>query len=409
MRDWKFWLIMVVLLVICFIFFGCLPKGRTPGREACTIVGSGAGVSSGSFRYVDVMGDDIDQPGLRMDLYGGENGYYCKNNGVGGIEIVHVDWVWCESDGITGSNGSVTVCGKADRSGDSSHTGITGMVLSKPGTSGCVCSAQFNYHSIPTSQDMSLAYGCASTPPWIEHTIPSALSNLTDEEQAVVAGGPSEPLTNGIEAVACRLVQQRGNVFSGGQWTKAINSVMPVNLTDEYDYMRYSYPFMYSYVFRTAEAMDFSEKEYIGIVTTDAYQQGIRLPIKIIYSDTFGTTHIARTAQFIAVSVDVYDPNIPAVAVYDKWTPTNNPDVIDPNGVVDSTLFWDEGNFMPERMIETPLIPMYNENDFIEIEIIIDPATFIQESNKWLSEDKTLDFNGDNIVNFKDVFAVFNR
>lgn len=447
----------LVVLVILFLIGGCEDTGRVgPSKSAVSIYGADDGVSKGYFIYVDMFDSYIEQEGVRMDVTGGDSASYLSNNGLGGLTSTQCDYAQhIESRGITDENGIVATRGhRDDWDSPKGYVVRSSMTLSKPNSPGT--NAKFSYSTKSSDELLQVAKATAdktaninvaslntnmlSQPAYLDggEFIPSI---LTDEEYDLVTSATTGAPSHGFEMVSCDLVSLKGKLGHGS--CVRTSSIMPINLTDPNDYMRYAGPFCYRYVVKTAEPADIKDRSFNGRVKTDACPGGVPVEIRLIESNEDMKTHIFGTEVFLPVDCALSVADMEAVSVYDRWSCYEEPNVFDanqfvmvvrddwldcvdpnlysdPNTCPDPNVLFDPGNLnmynitcrldttveafedllIEERVRRVKIVPMAPEDDYVRIGF---DGNMFQFLDAWLTDEKNLDMTGDGIVNLKDI------
>jgi hypothetical protein len=413
-------LVIIFGLAVLFVLCGCEEGDRTPTRMACEIKGGTDGIRHGWFQYTDYLGQPIEEAGLRMEKTGGEEGtgHYTMPNGVGGIQYVsHVVGGYVDDSGVTDASGRLRCWGL--RSENWYHWLYVARYYQKPGVSGCECSAQFcvriDGENAPAPY-YSAAQVCTTIPDWVT-MYREQWSNLTEEEQQAIleevngtlmATSQSSLPDSGF-TYSTALVQQVGRISA--HEVKLKSSVMPGNVTDPDMLFVGAYPYMYSFIVRTAGPADFEGKVFEATVISDTCPKGVPVDIKMVAHNEEKTVHIMRTSFFKPIQADLYDPNMTEVPIYDWWTPEEGVDPNDPETYTGGPLDIYDPNFItdemydPDRVVVCQLIPVAQENDAIRIKFELTASNIMQYMDCWLTNDKNTDINGDGIVNFMDMIA----
>lgn len=474
---------MVILIALSIIFAGCGggDDGDVgPSRRACAIHGGSDGVSAGWFVYVDAFGEEINQEGIRMDINGGDSAIYLSNNGLGGLKVTRCDEAQhIESSGVTGANGRCITNGIRDEwawpKGFWVRSNMTVLKPDSPGTYGKfgyvtlasiqggnqevasstaskTCGVAAMGSPMPTQEEMATMLvpeemammeieGMEYAAPMFDMV--RTTGNYTQAEYDALTNPTENAPSNGID-YTCQLIQQRSNGSC-----KVMNSIMAVNLTDPNDYLKYSAPFMYSYIVKTAEAIQISGEVGSATVKTNSHPDGIQTILSWYGSNEDGQTHVFRTARFFPVSDELSMASETEVAIYDRWTDTDpnvwneemwviaqrddwfdrcvDPNVwpdpnfypvpLDPNSLYDPTcecmhtftsrIDTSHPDFMdimiPERISTAQIIPMAPEGDHIRVAFNDDDlAAIVLAIEYWLSDNRIYDRNGDGVVNLHD-------
>jgi hypothetical protein len=416
---------LVAGFVLGFILYGCDDGRVGPTRLACEISTGSDGVRRGWFAYTNSLGDVIDQPGVRFDIYGGDSGTALYSNGLGGYYSEYTDGIWVEDSGVTGDDGYLRCTGGRNWDELRNTYCNTNRVYSKPnvdvGAPGD-CSAMFTYRTTSPAVQVAFANGVQSIPDYI--TDPAIVAQINSNENllasecmAVTSENPTLPSSGFDSTVA--LVQQRGLVGAGVYVTGVSDEFMATNLVTEAQVFLWSAPMMYSFTVTTADSKDLSEMTFMGSVKTDAEPGGVTVLIKEVASNEEDTVHVLRTEYFLLQDDNFYneltcgfEPNeVPVMSVYDRWTPIAGVDMEDPNTVEGTPLdiydpnFVMDGLYDPNRVCPVKIIPIQGEGDFVEIDnirVVTDMSLVSCISEGWLTDDKTLDMFPDGIVNLKD-------
>jgi hypothetical protein len=445
MKDTKkFWFIFILTTVVALVLHcqGCKPIKNGPSRLAGGIAGGDNGINQGWFCYILDTGEPIEVEGLGMSASISKNAY-CRPNGLGGIEYIKLfpsDVQSLETTGATGAGGQMTITGK--RTDWQNWKGQWIYQTSGIGHPQSLCmGAQFSYRTAtPPSTQQALADGRAR----IGKSSPPPKSRLSSKEKCALNNTTEDPPDSGIEIASTDMLQQQGN--GGEGFPKELNNgFMAGNLTKPSQYLRYSSPYMLSFIFKTAQPEELIGRSLPVIISTHAQAQGISINLTVIGSNTDHKTHVARTDGFIPVDNTI--PVSPDVAVYERWTGFSEPniwdtnqyvrsvrddwlDIIDPNLYADpntcpdpnvffnpsdpnfyeftSRLDTTADNFneilIPERVFFVKTISIQNSNDYLYIDIDRNnPATIMLFVEKWLTFYSLFDMNNDGIVNFGDI------
>jgi hypothetical protein len=407
----------ITLILICtaLICSGatCNGDGKVgPTRTACKVVCGSNGVDSGWFVYEDYMGVLITQPGLAMDHIGGETGVMFWNNGLGGLEADTLEGIWIEDSGVTQAGGRLLAYGKRDWSDYPHRLSAAGRVYQKPNAVSCECSARFDFRTNGTAVVWAGADGCSTVPEWIRDPDSIDIENLTLSEWSSITEQCPDLPDNGFEYTVSLL--QRSGGIGGGTVRTVGESFMAGNITSQDAVFSHSYPMMYSYTVKTATPANLSDSLFSALIKTNAAPGGTEVGVREIASNTESTVHILRTDYFIAQDTALYEPLIVdssepgPLAVYDRWSPADGVDPEDPNTFDGSVLdvydpnFITDGLYDPERIVPCYIIPIYEENDYIEIQFNKGVDILVGSLSSWLSDDPLYDVNGDGIVNLMD-------
>jgi hypothetical protein len=440
----KFWIIFVSTVIIALLLHcvGCVPTKKGPSRMASGIAGGDNGVNQGWFCYIFDTGDPIEVEGIEMTTSISKN-VYCRPNGLGGIEYVQLfpsDVQTLESPGVTGMCGQMTITGK--RIDWQNWKGQWIYQTASVGHPQGLCSAaQFNYRTAtPPATQRALADGRSR----IGKSTPPPKSRFSSKEKNALNNVTEDPPDSGIEVTSTDLLQQQGN--SGEGFPKELNNgFMAGNLTKPEQYLRYSAPYMFSFIFKTAQPEELIGRFVPVIISTNAYYQGIHINLTVIGSNSDKKTHVARTDGFLPVGSAI--PIAAEVSVYERWTGFSEPNIWDANqyvrsvredwlDVVDPNLYADpntcpdpnvlfnpaDPNFyiftnrldttavnfhaviIPERVYSVKTIPILAANDYLDIDMDRNsPAAIMLFAENWLCAFSLFDLNNDGIVNMKDL------
>jgi hypothetical protein len=404
------------IFLIIGLFSGCDPDGRTgPTRTACEIEARTDGNGKGWFAYIDYAGDRIDQPGLRMERIGGEygEGWYFKNNGLGGLTFVSgVEGIWIEDTGVTGDGGILSCYGVREDDGIG-RMYYNACLYSKPNTENCVCSAQFNYVA-SLSQEASGASGCTQAPTWLRvRNGDIVLSNLLESERVALLDDSPDLPGHGF-SYSTALVQQKGGI-SGGVTETVGEGFVATNLTDVDLAFRYAAPMMYSFTLRTSEPVDLNNRAFVANIKTDSCANDFPVELRNYASNEENTVHVLRTEYFLLQDTQYYSEltgggQHEVIAVYDRWSHADWYNPNDPNTYDGTSLDISEPNFIVDEMYDSDrvrpcyIIPIEAEDDYVEV-TIEESSLFGVIGGEWLSDNKLCDMNNDGIVNLRDWFG----
>jgi len=445
-KSVTFWSIVVCVLIVLFLVAGCEPEHGDvgPTKKAMEIKSWTDNVRTGRFWYIDMFGNAIEQEGVRFNL-NEHPAFYFSNNGLGGLQVNNCpDEQHISSTGITGDGGACITLGVRD-----DWTGVTGfwvrsgMTASNPTAPGV--SGKFGYFTLASSGAEQASITSDGDYDYVASaSVPTNTLGLTVSEYSAVTGTTVGVPSSGL-SYTCSLVAQKGKMGAG--YCKKATSIMPINLSDTNDYLRYAGPFMYSYIVKTASPANIVSDTYSASVTTNACPDGICVEVTVIASSEDKQTHVARTERFLPVDSDIDVSALSSIQVYDRWTGLEDPNIwdpeqydisvmddwlsvvdpnlyADPNIVPDPNVLFDPGNpdfynivsridtsaenfediLIPERIMSIKIIPLGSDGDLMRIRF--DPTTIgaiMKFSESWLTPDATLDINGDGIVNLKDL------
>jgi len=161
-------------------------------------------------------------------------------------------------------------------------------------------------------------------------------------------------------------------------WVNPVSYVFPVNygndpnLTVNDEVKEYSYPYMVSFMFTTADPVDILNMPLIAKVKCGV-NSGI-VSAKIVESD--GVRHIARTGYILPLDSDCCESS-ETIHIRTRWA--------DPNCLDDVLIFPCESG------------------QGIEVECDISAGCIQYAAPYWMTDNKTLDINNDGIVNMLDL------
>lgn len=450
----------IVLLLAPVLLCGCDPGGDIPPAEAFYIVGGSDGINRGWFAYADAEFNVIDRRGLQMNIQGGENGTYMTSNGMGGMESHPTDCQHIEYNGVTQAGGWVYTHGVREDWDDPMYSNVISCIqIAYPNGSQGSEVATFSYGTssrdeaqIERTNVVLPRGGEIDEDPMaavrgINSFVSPNLANMTITENEAILGLTVNPPTNGIEVVACHLVNQNGDMGNG--YSTVANNVYPVNLTDPNDYMRYAGPYRYSWIVKTANPLPLSGLIGLATIKTMAAPTGIEVGVYVDASNADMQTHVIRTDLFLPVDSSIGISALPEIEVYDCFTPSPyEPNIwdsrqfeitrridwldfvdpnlyADPNIIPDPNVLFDPTNadfftfdnrldttcpnfdqiLIPERVMTLPVIAIDPINDNMTVQFNPQSAEFLINCvDFWLSDEETVDLNGDGIVNMLDWF-----
>lgn len=454
-----------------------------PSRRATAIYGGTDGVNVAWFVYVDAFGEEIRQEGIRMDLNGGDSAWYFKNNGLGGLTPVRCDEIqYIKSNGITGAGGRCIATGIRDIWDQVFENVYSQMTFTKPDSPGTFAkfkyvtkakpkterafaladkpcdflpaSATIDYQQMAFDETMvdelnGALVATLEVGGWADSWVESEhlIGNYTQAEWDALTNPTINPPSNGIE-YTCTLIAQNGRLGNG--YCSEVKSLMAVNLVDPNDYLKYSSPFMYSYIVKTAKPIEVIGEVGSGLVKTDVVPDGIEVGLEWYGSNLDRQTHVFRTSWFLPVDSTLSISNEREIAVYDRFTPFSEPniwneeqffitvnsnwleDCVDPNVLSEPHLYpvpfdpnslfeddcacmhrfvnrLDTGSpifdeiMLQDRVKTAKIVPLRPEGDYIRIQFNEkDLAAISLAIEYWLTDNEIFDRNGDGIVNLKD-------
>jgi hypothetical protein len=383
---------------------------------------------------------------------------YLKNNGLGGLDFVQTENLTIETTGVTEEGGFCYGRGRRLQH-DDGHVNFMAAYFKKPNVESCECSAKMVYNAVPaTVYEVASAQSCRVAPKWVSQSTLSFAMLTSDELAAITDPDPQLPASG--MSYSLSLIQQRGVNNYG--YASEMTGLVPFNIDDDDDVMYRSYPLQYSYTVKTAESANLMNMEFSALLKTDIIaSDGYRVPLRVVAENEACTVHIVRTEMFLPSEPGCHASlvqcgTVPCgndaavLAVYDRWThvdpnnldsycwlPLENPlDGVDPNILNDPNIWcdtepcdpnilidWDDPNFydlvlytdtthprfgevvLPqERIHPVHIIPIGEENDELRIQFTPDVSCLVLGAPSWLTDDKRFDFNGDGVVNLKDIF-----
>lgn len=436
-------------LLCIVVWVGCDDEdGKVgPAKTADSIHCRTNGTNLIEFIYVRSTGDPITQPGIRM-CFKGSPPAYLRANGLGGYYVCDASCTGqkIECTGITECGGILRAKGKREiwKILEPYIVYSAGSV-SKPKEVGGGCSATCEYRTRTEPHGEVALSSCGGTMIAYDPPDNSYLFGLTaNEYHALLQSQTLDPPTNGIEVNHLGLLFQDGEIGNG--YPTETDFFMAVNISDPNDYFRYSAPFRFSAVFKTAEGIDLSGFRFAGRVRTDSCPQGIPIGLEIIGSNADTKTHVVRTDYFLPIDIDIPISQEESVSVYDRWTPFDDPniwnpeqsfitlkdnwrDFCDPNVIDDpndlyginpdvfeivsrlDTSYSDfESILIPERIMTVPIIPMSETEDYLYLQLKkedLDILVLILDD--WLGNNAVWDSNQDGIVNMEDLQLLYQQ
>lgn len=426
----------VVFLLILLFLAGCEDEGSPPSRLAHTILVSTDGINTGQFQYAMSTGDPITREGMRMSYTIGP-AFYFSDNGLGGLDVVPAPVQSVTASGVTGRGGIMKATGRRwEWDWPKGVTIRSSVVVSERGATG-----QMNYHTVSGTIRAEAAYGSGGGSV-VAHAGTSGV--LTHHESSVLMSPTNTGPSHGISVAYVGVGYLGGSRGMG--YCEDDSYLMANNIDTKDDYFRYGAPSFFTAVIKTASEKDLSRVECRSNVRTDAFPQGIDIPLYVVGGNVDGKTHVVRSDLFFPIdaSLDIaYETDI---ELYDRFTPFDEPDDdvwneahyarflyddwmsrLDPNlypnpeTIQYPNLLKEESIFefvhrldtshprfteamIPDRIFRVKVIPLGAEGD----RLILRPnredlsllAAFLES---WLTDDPTYDYNGDGIVNLEDL------
>jgi len=393
LRNWFFWVCVVVVLVALFLF-GCDDDGRIPTRFAATIDSGGDGVSHAWLCYRDHSGNLVEQDGIRIDRVS-ETAYVTIETSTHTYEFYPTAATRIDGDPLTGEGGRLNLYGWREWNPRSGRLHTAGVEYRNPRDSFSSVQSTFLTRDYGTSILIGMSPSGNSVPQWDRPATAALNGNLTQDEFNILSLDDVPLPSSGID-YSCSLVQQCGN--NGIGYTKVMGGLVPFSFLDTETILRYASPMMYSYTVTTATAITMIGDCFSAKIKTNATPSGFPIEITVVAENEEKTVHIARTEYFLPVDAESYAAlDSEEIYVYDRWTPADEPnslDTSDPNFL----------EFMQEdRVMPCTIIPI-GDTDELRIEFVPGARAFIKAAPSWLTGDKTFDINNDDIVNFTDWF-----
>lgn len=439
--DGKFIVGLLIALILILLFlFGCEPIRSGPSRLASGIGAGSNRVDTGWFAYVMDDCSVITSKGIPFEIVVGENFEFC-NNGVGGVYARPIAPAGnrIEGSGVTGAGGQMVLHGVRN------PAPWQGGRVIRQGAYVChpqrTCNAaDFNFTTWWPGPNYASAGGQCAVP---RITPPTSNATSTSGESSA-SGSPTSGAPSSGFSSSGKLIQQQGEKGIGFP-VEMNGAIIAGTFTTDEQYLRNSYPYMFSVTVKTSIAKDLTGISVPVRLWTNACPAGIKLMATVVSSNTEQKTHVLRTEGFLPVSSDI--PVDPEVTAYDQFTPFDsepnqwNPDqydirlkenwvefadanMIDPNFPPNPDLLVDPTNpnffvftsrldtttelfpdiLIPERIYQLKTIRIHPTNDYLNVEIdFADPKTIMLLTEYWLTEDKLFDINNDGIVNLSDL------
>lgn len=430
-----YWLVFGIFVAAIIAFFCSSCKPLPPSRTADGIVYGNDGINTGWYAYCLATGDVIEQEGIRM---GFDNQYwttYSGNDGLGGRKWIHVAEGVQEikSNGITGPGGQMIVKGnRLDWTAMPGYYLWNHADITNPKGGWFSCSFAYRTNAGDKSQ---YAVGGGG--------LGDKLPRYAASKSAMASEAATNPPVSGIFIAKCSIQQNQGN--SGSGCLKELSSLITCNITGSENYLRYASPVRFYTVFATSQPEDLTGTVISAIIRSDTCPAGIQVDVTISGSNADKMTHFAQTDWFLPVDSEIQVPA--TVAVYDRWTPFQDPNIWnpeqnmiekkdwwlslvdpnlykDPNTCPDPNVFFDPHNpafftftsrldttaekfdqiLIPSRIVQVQTISLGSVGDNLDINVNwSDPRLIMLIAPNWLTGNKLYDTNNDGIVNYKDI------
>lgn len=432
--------IAIILAVLSFLFVlwflaGCDDAGSPPTRLAYGIRGSTDNVRTCHFQYTTATSDPITREGVRMDIYVPPVPSYLVWNGVNGW-VAHPapDIQRIETTGITDKNGIVTATGRRDNwQVLGGYTVSSTLSITLPHSSMSYPAMTYRTNSGAPRREVALL-SIGQGP--VIRSAKAYGDILTASEIAALLSTTEDAPHTGFAVVSSNIALQ------GTGYVKDDDFFMANNIPTEEGYFRFAAPSFFTVTIKTASPVNLNRLECRSIVRTNAFPQGVDVPLYVVGANADGQTHVVRTDYFLPIDSELPISQRDTLAIYDRWTPLDgdpndvwdeaqyarflrsdwmdivdpNEMPVDPNMVQDDALFifvhrlntshplfMVEGVAIPERSFEVKVIPIGAEGDRLYLRPDkSDMRLLMHLLEHWLTDEPTYDANGDGIVNLKD-------
>jgi hypothetical protein len=445
-KLWWIWIIVVSLIGLIFLVWGCVPDGQTGTRQATELRYLDNGTCTGYFAYYGFYEGDwglLTQAGLNFKHHAPPPWWY-DNDQVYQDTTYKVQHNECSY--VTKSNGICYVKGARHQwnAEPQYYRLLSRTSLWHP----CNVNMRgiFDYITVGAAHTQTCDTTGDRRMLLTDIKQIDAVAMLPDETAYLSAAITQNPPSKNAEKIVTTLAQQSGEM--GIERVAALDSIVPNFATNTDIVFRHCCPMFYSVIIKTAEPCCFEGETFdieIGTnndsVTSEFYCYGSNADLQ---------THVFRSSPFFVADESTSLSTMNEIQVYDHWTPFNrepnlfdpeqynitvkdnwkdfiDPNLIsDPNIVTDPNILYDPMNpnyhtftsrldvdasdfddiLIPGRIITVPVISMNNTGDTLYYEFDEKQIRVLLKAidEGWLQNNANYDSNQDGIVNFLDIY-----